>query len=78
MSIMSFLSIEKTRKVSFVLVGGLNCFSVIVCITLRISQDVDLTGGKIDRVHGLLETLENRHSSKDANIDFILKYLGRR
>ena len=30
MSIMNLLSIEKTRKECFVLVGGVNCFGVIV------------------------------------------------
>ena len=30
MSIMSLLSIEKTSKECFVLVGGVNCFGVIV------------------------------------------------
>ena len=30
MSIMTLLSIEKTRKECFVLVGGVNCFGVIV------------------------------------------------
>ena len=51
MSIIGLMRIEKTRKECFVLVGGVNCFGVIV-IHLRISLDLDLTGGGFDGVHG--------------------------
>ena len=49
MSIMSLLSIEKTRKECFVLVRGVNCFGVIV-ISNRdmpyVGRDVD--GGRCE------------------------------
>ena len=71
MSIMSLLSIEETRKECFVLVGGVNCFGVIV----RSSSHI--TGCRLDRWEDLMEymvrvTLENKRSSRDANIAFIL------
>ena len=49
MSIMSLLSIEKTRKECFVLVGGVNCFGVIV----RSSSQI--TGCRLDRWEDLME-----------------------
>ena len=49
MSIMSLLSIEMTRKECFVLVGGVNCFGVIV----RSSSHV--TGCRFDRWEDLME-----------------------
>ena len=50
MSIMSLLSIEKTRKECFFLVGGANCFGVIVRSSLHI------TGCRLDRWKDLMET----------------------
>ena len=44
MSIMSLLSIEKTKKEYFVLVGGVNCFGVIVLSSSHI------TGRRLDRL----------------------------
>ena len=38
MSIMSLLSIEKTREECFVLVGGVNCFGVIVPSSMCFSE----------------------------------------
>ena len=49
MSIMSLLSIEKTKKEFFVLVGGVNCFGVIV----RSSSHI--TGCRLDRWEDLME-----------------------
>ena len=49
MSIMSLLSIEKTRKECFVLVGGVNCFGVIV----RLSSHI--TRCRLDRWEDLME-----------------------
>ena len=49
MSIMSLLSIEKTRKECFILVGRVNCFGVIV----RLSSHI--TGCRLDRWEGLME-----------------------
>ena len=49
MSIMSLLSIEKTRKKFFVLVGGLNCFGVIV----RSSSHITVCS--LDRWEDLME-----------------------
>ena len=76
MSIMSLLSIEKTRKECFVLVGGVNCFGVIVRC-LRISRDVDLTGGRIWWSR-LLVTLENKRSSRDAKNFFNFRIVRRK
>ena len=49
MSIMSLLSVEKTRKEFFVLVGRVNCFGVIV----RLSSHI--TGRRLDRWEDLME-----------------------
>ena len=49
MSTMSLLSIEKTKKECFVLVGGVNCFGVIV----RSSSHI--MGCKHDRWEDLME-----------------------
>ena len=49
MNIMSLLSIERTRKECFVLVGGVNCFGVIV----RSSSHI--TGCRLDRWEDLVE-----------------------
>ena len=49
MSIMSLLSIEKTRKECFVLVGGVNCFGVIVRLYSLIM------GCRFDRWEDLME-----------------------
>ena len=49
MSIMSLLSIEKTKKEYFVLVGGVNCFGVIVLSSSHI------TGRRLDRWEDLME-----------------------
>ena len=49
MSIMSLLSIEKTRKECFVLVGGVNCFGVM----LRSSSHI--TECRLDRLEDLVE-----------------------
>ena len=49
MSIMSLLSIEKTRKECFVLVGRVNCFGVIV------SSSSHITGCRLDRWEDLME-----------------------
>ena len=46
MSIMSLLSIEKTKKECFVCVGGVNCFGVIVLSSSHITEG-RLTSGKI-------------------------------
>ena len=46
---MSLLSIEKRKKECFVLVGGANCFSVIV----RSSSHI--TGCRLDRWEDLME-----------------------
>ena len=48
MSIMSLMSIEKTRKECFVLVGGVNCFGVIVLSSSHI------TGCRLDRWEDLM------------------------
>ena len=48
MSIMSLLSIEKTRKECFVLLGRVNCFGVVVRLSLYI------TGCRLDRWEGLM------------------------
>ena len=48
---MSLLSIEKTRKECFVLVGGVNCFGVIV----RWSSHI--TGCRLDRWEDLMENM---------------------
>ena len=49
MSIMSLLSIEKTRKECFVLVRGVNCLGVIV------RSSSHLTGCRLDRWEDLME-----------------------
>ena len=49
MSIMSLLSIEKTRKECFVLVGGVNCFGVIA------GSSSHLTGCRLGRWKDLME-----------------------
>ena len=49
MSIMSLLSIEKTREECFVLVGGVTCFGVIA----RSSSPI--TGCRLDRWEDLIE-----------------------
>ena len=69
MSIMSLLSIEKTRKECLVLVARVNWFGVIV----RSSSHI--TGCRLDSWEDLIE---NKRSSRDANIGFILGSLGGR
>ena len=49
MSIMSLLSIEKTRKECFVLEGGVNCFGVIV------RSSPHITGCRLDWWEDLME-----------------------
>ena len=49
MSIMSLLSIEKTRKECFVLEGGVNCFGVIV------PSSPHIKGCRLDRWEDLME-----------------------
>ena len=49
---MSLLSIEKMRKECFVLVGGVNCFGVIVLSSSHI------TGCGLDRWEGRLRRCE--------------------
>ena len=49
MSIMSLLSIEKTKEECFVSVGGVNCFGVIV----RSSSHI--TGCRLDTWEDLME-----------------------
>ena len=49
MSIMSLLSIEKTRKECFVLEGGVNCFGVIV------RSSPHITGCRLGKYEDLME-----------------------
>ena len=67
MSVKSLLSIEKTRKECFVMLGGVSCFGVIVRSSLY-SRWKDL----MEYMVWLLVTFENKRSSRDENIDFIL------
>ena len=49
MSIMSLLSIEKTRNECFVLVARVNCF----CVIVRLSSHI--TGCRLERWEDLME-----------------------
>ena len=49
MSVMSLLSIEKTRKECFVLLGGVNCFGVIKRSSSHITEC------RLDRWEDLME-----------------------
>ena len=71
MIIMSLLSIERTRKECFVLVGEVNCFGVIVPSSSNITEcRLGRWEDLMEYTNGLLVTLENKRSSRDANIDF--------